>query len=142
MVPSQNSAAQFTVPISTTEQLSGTPSESTVQQVATALQQHGVCVLQNLIPAAVATTNYNTCLDEWHKIEHLRQPLAEMYEGHLQDIVPRYQELAPRGPRRYSISTFSSPGLRNDPIVKKLMGTALQPGGPSVCWSEETVLHY
>ena len=141
MVPSQHSAAAlFTVPISTTEQLSGTPTESTVQQVATALQQHGVCVLQNLIPTAVATTNYNNCLDEWHKIEHLRQPLAEMYEGHLQDIVPRYQELAPRGPRRYSISTFSSPALRNDPIVKKLMGTALQPGGPSVCWSEETVL--
>ena len=133
-------SSSFTVQITAAERTNGRPTPSTRSSVYSHLQQYGVCILSDLIPSHIATTNYNQCLSEWNYIQAAQAPLSELYEGHLQNTVPRYAELAPRGPRRYSISTFQSPTLRNNPMLHTLMETALQPGGPSSCWSEETVI--
>jgi hypothetical protein len=128
-----------TFPISDLERTHG-PSLETTQQVLSSLQKDGVCVLQHLIPKDIASKNYERCIEEWTSIEQAQKPLKEMYEGHLQEVVPRYAELAPRGPRRYSISTFQSSELKSNVVIKHLLANALQSGGKSHCFSEETVI--
>ena len=112
----------------------------TTKQILTALQTNGVCILENLVDSETANTNYNKCIQEWNDITTAQAGLQELYEGIFQNVVPRYSELAPRGPKRYSISTFHSPKLRANAILSNIMTQALSMGGKSSCFSEETVI--
>jgi len=134
-------AAAFTRALTADELSSDALAPETLAFALGALDEHGVVVLRKLIAPADAVAERARFEAAWATVAAAMAPLAPMWEGHLQDVVPRFAEVAPRGPRRYSISTFRSAAMRQNALVVQLMGASpMAQGGASGCWSEETVV--